>query len=160
MSPNAAAHHRPRLPHHRIAGVVVGDAEDQPGLRQLLQIQRLGQIVGQRLVADDINALLQKGFGDGVVAVVGRHDGDDLDAVGALGFLRGHLVPGAIAAVGAMSSVAAKARLRAGVGGKDARHQRVAAIQPGRLPVRRADIRPWPAADHAQAQRAVRRLIE
>ena len=78
----ALLHHLARLPHHRIAGVVVREREDLAGFfDELGELLRLPQRRGQRLVADDVDAALQEGLRDGEVHVVRRDDGDRLDAV-------------------------------------------------------------------------------
>jgi len=56
----------------------VGQREEAVFLpRQRGQRPALGQGNGQRLVADDVDARLEKSRGDGGVQVIGRDDGDD-----------------------------------------------------------------------------------
>ena len=56
--------HFARAPHQGIAGVIMRDRENQAGLvGGRLEFLRLGERSRQRLVADDVNAGLQKGVG-------------------------------------------------------------------------------------------------
>ena len=71
----AGLDHLARLPHQRVAGVVVRHAEDDAGLlHDLRQLLGLGQVEGHRLVAHDVEAGLGEGLGDLEVRVVGRGD--------------------------------------------------------------------------------------
>ena len=66
----AGGDHLARLPDHRIAGVVVGQAEDSPVRSdRLARGQRVVERGGERLVADDVDA----GFEEGL----SRRDGAD-----------------------------------------------------------------------------------
>ena len=97
----AALHHVARLAHHRVAGVAVGDAELQAGgLHLVRQPLRGRQVGGQRLVADDVKARIQRRHADIEMAVVGRHDGQHIDAVGARRLGLDQVLPGAVAALG------------------------------------------------------------
>ncbi len=79
-------HHGSRLAHHRIARVVVGQAEDQPGLHSRVEhLDGFVERVGDRLVADDVEPVAQRVERVSVVAVVRGHDRDDVGAVGARG---------------------------------------------------------------------------
>src|SRR2546425_12484166 len=81
----AGRHHLARLTHHRVARVIVRDAEDEPGAPyRLHEVERVLDRRGHRLVADHVDAPVEKGAGDGVMTVVRRDDADDLDAVGPL----------------------------------------------------------------------------
>ena len=51
---------------------------------------RLGEVHGQRLVADDMDARLEEGDGGIGMDVIGRHDSHRLDAIGARGLCLGH----------------------------------------------------------------------
>ena len=56
----AGRDHLARLPHQRMAGVVVREAEDEPArAHHLLQRQRVVERAGQRLVADHVDARLR-----------------------------------------------------------------------------------------------------
>jgi len=88
----AGGHHLARLPHQRIARVVVREAEDEAAAPHgLHQVERILHGRGHRLVTDHVDAPVEKGAGDGVVTVVRGDDADDLDAVGPLCFGRRHL---------------------------------------------------------------------
>jgi hypothetical protein len=78
-APRARAAH---LLHHRVAGVVVGDAEHDAALaRDAHQLVGLRAGVHQRLVGDDVDAGLGEGLGDRVVDVVRGDDDDQVDAL-------------------------------------------------------------------------------
>ena len=69
---------------HRVAGVVVRQHEHAARLPRPAApapAHRRGR--GQRLVADHVDAGVEEGRGGGQVQVVGRDDGDHVDAVGA-----------------------------------------------------------------------------
>src|SRR5258708_36266300 len=94
------ANHLAGLAYYRIAAIAVGHAENQAGLAyQAHQRKSLLYIDGQGLVADDINTLFQKGFGNRVMAIVGGHNADHLQAIFPPSLLLCHLLPGAVAAV-------------------------------------------------------------
>ena len=83
LAERAGLHEVAGLPDQRIAGVVVGEEE----LCAVLRLHR-GELaggrerVGQRLVADDVDAGLEEGLRRAGVHVVGGDDRDRLDAVG------------------------------------------------------------------------------
>ena len=67
----AAQDHFPRLPHQRIAGVVVREREDDiRAIDDGGEFLGLGEVEGQRLVAHDIDARLDRRLGDFDVGVV------------------------------------------------------------------------------------------
>ncbi len=79
----AAQHAGPCLLHHRIATVVVGQAEETPAApHQVHQLLRLPQGRGHGLLAEYVEPGLQRPAGDGGVQVVGRDDGDKVDTLG------------------------------------------------------------------------------
>ncbi len=83
--------HLARLAHHRVAAVVVRQCEQLAAAPDHFgQRQRVGQVAGQRLVADDVDAGLQEGRGDARVQMVRRDDRDHVDAVLALRLGLGH----------------------------------------------------------------------
>ena len=60
----------------------MGQTEHQPGFpHQLDQRHRVLQVGGQRFVADDVNARLQKCLTDWIVRMVGGGNDDRLDSV-------------------------------------------------------------------------------
>src|SRR6266581_8684542 len=69
------ANHLASLAYHWIAAIAVGYTENQATLAyQAHQFKSLLYIDGQGFVTNDIHTLLQKGFGNSVVAVVGGHN--------------------------------------------------------------------------------------
>ena len=81
----AVGDHGPGLTHHRIARVVVGQAEHEAGVADGgNDVGRLGERVGERFVADHVESRSQRTERVPVVAVVRRHDRDDVGAVRAL----------------------------------------------------------------------------
>ena len=102
------------LLHHRVAGVVVRQREDQAGaLDRAAEVLGVGHGGRHGLVADDVDAGVQEGDRDGVVKVVG---GDDRHRVDAPVRVQGGLGPGhlAVGAVDAPSVQPQVASLRAG----------------------------------------------
>ena len=82
-----APHHGAGLPHHGIARVGVGQGEQAIGAARVVgEGESLLQRRRQRLVADDVDAGVEKGVGGRGVEVVRRHDGDGLDPVGSRRF--------------------------------------------------------------------------
>jgi hypothetical protein len=80
----AVGDHRPRLPDHRVAGVVVGQHEERVRLgRGPREVAGLVEGARQRLVADDVDAAGEERLGGRRVHVVRRDDRHRLDAVGA-----------------------------------------------------------------------------
>ena len=79
----AGRHHLARLPDHGVAGVV--ERHDELAFsraRQRHQRLGLGKRGRQRLVADHVDAGLEKGRRHRRMQMIGRHDDDRLDAVG------------------------------------------------------------------------------
>jgi hypothetical protein len=78
----AGFHHGARFAHHRVAGVVVRHAEHRAGTRGgLQQVLRLRAGVHEGFVAHHMDARFGEGLGHRVVQVVGRDDGDEVDAL-------------------------------------------------------------------------------
>ena len=81
MSPS-----RTRRDARRVIGirrVAVRDREQPPGRADAGdEVARLGGVVRHRLVGNDVEARVEGRHGKRVVRVVGRHDGDAVDAVG------------------------------------------------------------------------------
>ena len=79
---SARFHQFPCMPHHRIAGVIMRQDEQRIGLvGDVLQLFGVLQIGGQRLVADDMDATLQKRLRRRIMHVVGRDDRHRLYAI-------------------------------------------------------------------------------
>jgi len=84
---------------HRVAGVVVHQAEDPACLvYDLLELLCLGDVEGHRLLAHYVESGLEEIFGNGEMPVVGRGDADEIDslAVWELELLLDHLLVGSI----------------------------------------------------------------
>jgi hypothetical protein len=76
----AGLDHRAHLADHRIAAVVVGQAEDPAGGFDLGGDRPpVGHRVGQRLVADDVQPGLERLEAEGAVRIVGGGDGDGIE---------------------------------------------------------------------------------
>ena len=149
----AACDHFAGLPHHRISGVIKRDREDKPlGASEVDQFLRLRHRRRERLVADHVDAGLEKRLGDGVMEMVGRDDHHCLDAVRPRRLARGHFAEVGIDAIGGKAEIGAG---RAGVGlvgGESPGLQFNQIIEPHRHPMHGADESVSPAADHADAQ--------
>ncbi|MFT3963390.1 MAG: hypothetical protein QM701_18450 [Propionivibrio sp.] len=152
----AGAHALPRLTHHREAAVVVGQHEharlrrDEAG-----EFARFPEIPGQRLVADDVDAVFQEHPAGRHVQAIRRHHGDHLDAVGAPRLPLGHFGEGGVDALAADAVGAAGGLVAAAVRGKGAGHEVELAVEQRRMPVHRADAGIRAATDESQAQAAV-----
>jgi hypothetical protein len=108
-------------------------------------------------VADDMDAGLEKRLGRGVMQMIGRDDGDDIDPVGPRCLARRHLGEAAIGAVGGDAETRREAAAAFRIRGQRARHQLVAVVEPRRHAMHRADEGIGAAADHAEAQAALLR---
>ncbi len=132
--------HGPRLPHHRVARVIVGKAEDQPAVcHDFVQDFGLLHVIGHGLVANNIKARLQRRPGVFQVAVVRRHDRDDVGAVLATCFRLQHLGNVDVSPVFSQADVLAGLAGTLGIARQDGRDDLVAVVQAGRLPVHPAD---------------------
>ena len=148
----ALQHHLPRHAHHRVGAVVVGDGEDQALLlRQRGELLRIGAGGGDGLVADDVDAGLQKRRGRRGVQVVGRDDGHGLDAVFTRGFGLRHGLEAVVGARRVQAQCQARAARLFGRGRQCAGHQFVLVVQPRGDAVHAADEGAFTAAHHAQA---------
>ena len=151
--------HLARLPHHRIGGVVVGQHEHLAGLLdQRRELLGIGEVGGQRLVADDVDAGFEKRLGRRIVHVVRRHDRHRLDAVGALRLGLGHFGEGAVAARRIEPELGGRRLGALRVGRQRAGDELELAVHARRQPVHRADEGALAAADHAVADRALSRF--
>jgi hypothetical protein len=80
----AFLHELARVADHRVRRVAVSDGEHAPMLRSFRhEVARLRCIVGDGLVAKDVEPGVQRRRGNRVMRVVGRHDRDGFDAVAA-----------------------------------------------------------------------------
>ncbi len=79
----AGADHRAGFLDHRITGVVMRQGEDEPALLgERAELLGLGERVGERLLADDVDAGLEEGLGHGVMHVVAREERQRVDPPG------------------------------------------------------------------------------
>ncbi len=145
--------HGARLPDHGVAGVIMGQAEDEAGFG-LQRHQRFGLFAahGHRLVADDVEAEFQRQLCDGKVQVVRGDDRDGVDLIRPRGLAFEHL---RVALVNPLSCEAE--RLAGGdgprrVGGEGGGDELEFIIEPCRHAVHGPDKSPMPAADHAEAK--------
>ena len=161
LADRAGAHHLTRLPHHRVAAVVIGHGENCALLRDPRdQIDRLRAGVHQRLVADDMKARIDERARHLVVNVVRRDDAHDIDALVACPaqFVVEQRLPGAVVArVGQPEFASRRARL---VGRRRERpgDELVVPVERHRVPVHGADKGVAAAADHAISQASIRKL--
>ena len=148
----ALGHDRSRLAHHRVGAVVVGQEQPRRAasgcVRDFAGLPGRG---GQRLVADDVDAGVEKGGRHRRVKVVRRHHRHRADPVVARRFRPRHLAKVGIAAVEAEVS---RRRLRP----RRVRRQRAcdqpeAAVHARGDAVDGADERALAAADHAKGDR-------
>ena len=153
----ACRHHFARLPHQRIAGVVVGEKEDAAGASgDFRQCHRILQPGGQRLFADDVEAGFEEGFRRRVVQVVGGDDRHGLDAIGARGLGCRHVLEGGIGAIRRDAALCCRGAGAVRVGREGAGNEIELAIDPCGDAVYGADEGALSAADHAQPQRPLR----
>src|SRR5439155_8464339 len=97
------------------------------------QLLGLGQVEGERLVAQDVEAGLGERPGDLEVHVVGGGDGGEVDAPvgGQLGLGGDHLLVGAVGPFGGDVVVGCGGLGPGGVGGEGAGHQAGAVVEDG-----------------------------
>ena len=147
----ARLHHLARLPHHRVAGVIVRQTKDQAGsLYRLLQVQSILECRRHRLVANHVDFGIQKLFRIGVVQMIRRDNGHHFNSVRAARFRRSHFLESSVRARN-------KKLLRGNHTFPRIRTQRrgnqfVAVIHARGNPVHGANKRARPASYHAQAQ--------
>ena len=116
------------------------------------QIARLREVVGHGLVTDDVEAGIQRCRRKRVVRVVGRHDGDRVDAVRPQLFLRQHLRHVAVAALGGEPHRGAGDAGASRIAGEHAGHRAPPAVHLGRAAMHAADPRVRAATDDPQPQ--------
>ena len=152
----AVRDHVARVPHERVARVVVGHAEDGAlAAHELDQLARLRRGVHERLVADHVEARLDRGLGDRVVHVVRRHDDDEIDAVvrRARELAVEQLLPGAVGPVVGDAEIPRRVPRARRIRGERARGQHRLLVERGGGAVDGSDERVAAAADHAVAER-------
>lgn len=87
------------LSYERIAGVVVGQGEDESFFgNNFLELFGLGEVKGHRFIADDVEAGFESGLGDFEVSVIGSGDRNEVDPFvgGELGFRGQHFLVGTV----------------------------------------------------------------
>ena len=131
----------------------MGQAEDQAAVPQLVgEIEGIGQRCRQRLVADHMDARRQKGRYRGVMDMIGRDDGNDVDAIGPPGLGFGHRRKMAVGAIGGNAEFGRAHRSPFPIGRQRAGDEFIAIVQAGGDPVDGTDESARPTAHHAQAQ--------
>ena len=155
----AVGNHRPRLADHRVPGVVVRQAEDETGvLDRGEHVDGFGERVGDRLVADDVEAVPQRPDRVRVMAVVRRHDRDDVGAVLA-GFLFSEQRLGRrVGAAGCDAESCCRGRRSLGIRRQHAGHDLVAVVQSSSGAVHRPDEAARPTTDHGESQPSAEHL--
>ena len=145
--------HLPCLADHRIAGIAVGDSDqDLPVPGDLLQCKCLVQVQGERLVAEDMDPALHEVFCDLKVAAVGRHDRYEVDPV-LPGRLRiCHFLIVVIDTGPVYTPGLCRFQTRLEPAGKASRTQFSQVIHLCRMSVHVADIRRESPADHAVSE--------
>ena len=155
IAQRAIAHQRLRMARHRIGGVGMRDGEQAPLLpRPRDEVAGFAEIVRDRLVADDVEARVERGLRDRIVGVVRRHDRDAVDGVVAPGLALQHLGQVAVTAGGIEShGGAVRARARR-IAGEHAGHGLPGTVELRGGAMHLADPGLGTAADDAQAQSA------
>jgi hypothetical protein len=149
----ATPDHRAGVADQRVAGVVEGDAEDPAArLHPGDQVLRVGERGRERLVADHVQAGLERVAGGRVVLGVRGHDRERVDAVAARALAGDQLGVVAVGPVGRDAEVQRRRARALPVAAEHCRHHLIVVVQAGGRAVHRADERARPAADHAQAQ--------
>src|SRR5207244_1485113 len=122
------------------------------------EITRLGEGLRHRLVADDVEARIERCHRERVVRIVRRHDRDRLDAIRALALAFEHLCEAAVAAL-RIESHRRPCRARAcGIAGKYAGDRAPPAIHLGGAAMHATDPRFRATADDCQAKRSAELL--
>ena len=155
LAQGAAGDQLSGLADHRVAGVVVEEAEHPAGLlHQRLQRERLGGVHGEGLLADDVEAGLQECLGDLVVAEVRRADGDEIDALvlRKRQLLLDHVLVVGVAASGSQVEPLGELRGLRRVPSEDTADQVDLAVHSGGDAVDFADEGVIASADHAHSE--------
>jgi hypothetical protein len=136
----AGLHHRAGLPDHRVGAVVVGKAEHQAGLAHLAhERQRVGEGGRHRLVADHVQPGLESRQRRGGVMGVGRHDRNNVDAIGSGALGRDHRLDVRVGPCLGHVCCLCGGTTPLRVGGERSGHQVVEAVEPRGGAVDRAD---------------------
>ena len=148
------ANHLTRLTDERIAGVRIRYAEQQTAL-----LRNAGKFLGfrgaerKRLIAYNVDVVLEKALCDLVMRIVCRHDGDKINTVLTCGLLICHFTEICIyaAGVGQMIRLSGRA-VPVHAAGEAAADQLGGIVQHSAPAVEFADVRTKPAADHTKFQ--------
>ena len=131
----------------------MGHAENELGAAHPLgEIESFLDRCGERFVADDVNACIEKGFGHGIVQIIGRDDGDGVDAVRARGLGASHFRVIGVGAVRGDVKIPRGGAALGGIGGKRGSHEFILIIEARSDAMHRADKRAGAATDHAQPE--------
>ena len=114
---------------------------------------------GERLVANDVDAGLEKRFRRRIVQMVRGHDGDGIDAIFSGRFRRSHFRETAVSALRNNMKVQRSRSRPCRIGRQRRRHQLKAIVKPGRDAMHRPDESARSTAHHAQAQAAARSFV-
>ena len=133
----------------------MGHGEEQPGAAhgplQVLGILKSG---GERLVADDVDAGLEKCLRRRIVQMVRGDDGDGINAIFSARFRRSHFLKTAVCTLRNDMKVQRSRSRPCRIGRQRRRHQLKAIVKPGRDAMHRPDESARSTAHHAQAQAA------
>ena len=150
----ACANHLTRLTDERIAGVRIRYAEQQTAL-----LRNAGKLLGflgvqcKRLVAYNVDAMLEKALCDLVMRIVCRHDGDKINTVLTRGLLVCHFAEIRIHAAGVRQVIRLSGRaVLIHAAGEAAADQLGRIVQHSAPAVELADVRTKSAADHTKFQ--------
>ena len=151
----AVVDEHPRVARHRIRRIRVRDGEQAvAATRSRDEIAGLGEGLGDRLVADDVETGVERRNRERVVRVVRRHDRDRLDAVRALALPFEHLVDAAVAAGRIESHRRPRGARACRIAGKHAGDRLPPAVHLGGAPMHAADPGVRPSADDREAKRS------
>lgn len=152
FSNDAVPDHASRLADHGIAGVVVGKPEHEAGLLgTLIEIQGVAERDRERLFANDVDAVVEKGGGDFVMSVVMRDDRGRFDTVVAFGFRRGHFLATGVDALGIKAQLLAHRLRLLEVPRECAGDEFIAIVDAHGDAVRLPDSRAGAASNHADS---------
>ena len=151
----AVCHHLPGLAHHGVTRERVGDAEyEARPAPQGHEVERLGELCGQRLVGDDVDAVFHEGAGDRVMGGVGSRDRHRVDPVGPGRLAGRHGMVVGVAAVGGQEPLRAGLPRHLGSGRQGTGHDLLRVRQPRPIGVDRPDEGAPATAHDAEAQPA------
>ena len=137
-------------------GVVVRYREKKPGTTNgLSQIKRVFKSSGERLVANYVNARLQKRFRRRIVEMVRGHDRDRVDAVFSARFGRSHFREAFVSAVWRNVQIERGSAGSSRIGRQRPCYQLKSVVKPCGNPVYCADEPARTATNHSKPQTSV-----